>query len=220
MFASVLDDSTKRLLEARYLLDLCENNIHDSSSSDKDVILRGAVYVLLYGALEYTITHCVSRTIEILNGRELKLYEVLPSLWGLIYDSDCMRMETAGSNKKWENRYKLFKDFTKERLVKQIESTLFPSSNGNIKEKQLDRVWQTLGLKADMFEPDNLDVKYCLNDLANGRMAIAHGRECAPTVGSRKSYEEIEILYNSISRYISYIVECFKQYIDNEEYLQ
>ena len=59
MFASVLDDSTKRLLEARRLLDLCENNIHDSSSSDKDVILRGAVYVLLYGALEYTITHCV-----------------------------------------------------------------------------------------------------------------------------------------------------------------
>lgn len=53
MFASVLNDSTKRLLEARRLLDLCENNIHDSSSSDKDVILRGTVYVLLYGALEY-----------------------------------------------------------------------------------------------------------------------------------------------------------------------
>ena len=120
MFACVLDDSTKRLLEARCLLDLCKNDINDSSSSDKDVILRGTVYVLLYGALEYTITHCVSRTIEILNGRELKLYEVLPSLWGLIYDSDCKRMETAGSNKKWENRYKLFKDFNKEKLVKQI----------------------------------------------------------------------------------------------------
>ena len=77
-----------------------------------------------------------------------------------------------------------------------------------------------MGLKAQMFEQDNLDVKCYLNDLANGRMAIAHGRECASTVGSRKSHEEMEILYNSISRYISYIVECFKQYIDNKEYLQ
>lgn len=220
MFSRVLDDTTKRLLEAKRLLDMCENNKYDSNLPNNDAILSGTVYVLLYGALEYVITHCVSRTIEILNGRELKLYEVLPSLWGLIYDSDCKRMETAGSNKKWENRYKLFKDFTKERLVKQIESTLFPSSNGNIKEKQLDRVWQTLGLKAEMFEQDNLDVKYLLNDLANGRMAIAHGRECASTIGSRKSYEEIVNLYNSLSRYISYIVECFKQYIDNEEYLQ
>lgn len=220
MFSRVLDDTTKRLLEAKRLLDMCENSIYDSNSSYNDVILKGTVYVLLYGALEYVITHCVSRTIEILNGRELKLYEVLPSLWGLIYDSDCKRMETAGSNKKWENRYKLFKDFTKERFVKQIESTLFPSSNGNIKEKQLDRVWQTLGLKAEMFEQDNLNVKFYLNDLANGRMAIAHGRECASTIGSRKSYEEIVNLYNSLSRYISYIVECFKQYIDNEEYLQ
>lgn len=51
-------------------------------------------------------------------------------------------------------------------------------------------------------------------------MSIAHGRECASTVGSCKSHEEMEVLYNSISRYISYVVECFKQYIDNEEYLQ
>lgn len=218
MFAAVLDDSTKRLMEARYLLDMCENNIQDSN--DKDAILRGTVYVLLYGALEYTITHCVSRTIEILNGEKLKLYEVLPSLWGLIYNSDCMRMETAGSNKKWENRYKLFKDFTKEKFVKQIESTLFPSSNGNIKEKQLDRVWQTLGLKANMFESEKLDIRCNLDDLANGRMAVAHGRECASTVGSRKSYNEMIELYDSISRYISYIIECFKQYINNKEYLQ
>ena len=48
MFASVLDDSTKRLLEARYLLDLCENNIHDSSSSDKDVILSNSSKLSLH----------------------------------------------------------------------------------------------------------------------------------------------------------------------------
>lgn len=154
------------------------------------------------------------------NDKTLNLYEVLPSLWGLIYDSACKRIETAGTNKKWENRYKLFKELTKDKVIEQIESTLFPSSNGNIKEQQLDRVWKTFGIKAPMFEPEHMSVKQTLLDLANGRMAVAHGRECASQIGSLKSSSDLEELYDSISRYCSYLIECFTQYINQEEYLQ
>lgn len=220
MFSAVSQDSTKRLLEAKSLLDLCSNDVHDELTVNRDAVFKGAIYVLLYGALEFTITHCVSRTIEILNSKTLNLYDILPSLWGLVYDADCTRMEMAGVNKKWENRYKLFKELTKDKVVAQIESSLFPSSNGNIKEQQLDRVWKTLGLKAPMFEPDKQYVRQSLMDLANGRMAIAHGRECSSVIGSRKTKEELEQLYDSISRYCSYLIECFTQYISQEEYLQ
>lgn len=220
MFSVVSLDSTKRLLEAKRLMELCSNNKFDEEQATTDTVLRGVVYVLLYGALEFTITHCVSRTIEILNKKTLNLYQVLPSLWGLIYDSACKRIETAGTNKKWENRYKLFKELTKDKVIEQIESTLFPSSNGNIKEQQLDRVWKTLGIKAPMFEPEHMSVKQTLLDLANGRMAVAHGRECASQIGSLKSSSDLEELYDSISRYCSYLIECFTQYINQEEYLQ
>lgn len=220
MFSVVSLDSTKRLLEAKRLMELCSNNKFDEEQATTDTVLRGVVYVLLYGALEFTITHCVSRTIEILNKKTLNLYQVLPSLWGLIYDSACKRIETAGTNKKWENRYKLFKELTKDKVIEQIESTLFPSSNGNIKEQQLDRVWKTLGIKAPMFEPEHMSVKQTLLDLANGRMAVAHGRECASQIGSLKSFSDLEELYDSISRYCSYLIECFTQYINQEEYLQ
>ena len=220
MFTEVSLSSTKRLLEAKRLMELCSNNKFDEELSTTDSVLKGVVYVLLYGALEFTITHCVSRTIEILNDKTLNLYEVLPSLWGLIYDSACKRIETAGTNKKWENRYKLFKELTKDKVIEQIESTLFPSSNGNIKEQQLDRVWKTFGLKASMFEPEHMSVKQTLLDLANGRMAVAHGGECASQIGSLKSSSDLEELYDSISRYCSYLIECFNQYINQEEYLQ
>lgn len=220
MFSVVSLDSTKRLLEAKRLMELCSNNKFDEEQATTDTVLRGVVYVLLYGALEFTITHCVSRTIEILNKKTLNLYQVLPSLWGLIYDSACKRIETAGTNKKWENRYKLFKELTKDKVIEQIESTLFPSSNGNIKEQQLDRVWKTFGIKAPMFEPEHMSVKQTLLDLANGRMAVAHGRECASQIGSLKSSSDLEELYDSISRYCSYLIECFTQYINQEEYLQ
>lgn len=220
MFSVVSLDSTKRLLEAKRLMELCSNNKFNEEQATTDTVLRGVVYVLLYGALEFTITHCVSRTIEILNKKTLNLYQVLPSLWGLIYDSACKRIETAGTNKKWENRYKLFKELTKDKVIEQIESTLFPSSNGNIKEQQLDRVWKTFGIKAPMFEPEHMSVKQTLLDLANGRMAVAHGRECASQIGSLKSSSDLEELYDSISRYCSYLIECFTQYINQEEYLQ
>lgn len=220
MFTEVSLSSTKRLLEAKRLMELCSNDKFDEEQATTDSVLRGAVYVLLYGALEFTISHCVSRTIEILNNKTLNLYEVLPSLWELIYDSACKRIETAGTNKKWENRYKLFKELTKDKVIEQIESTLFPSSNGNIKEQQLDRVWKTFGIKAPMFEPEHMSVKQTLLDLANGRMAVAHGRECASQIGSLKSSSDLEELYDSISRYCSYLIECFTQYINQEEYLQ
>lgn len=220
MFTEVSLSSTKRLLEAKRLMGLCSNNKFDEELATTDSVLKGVVYVLLYGALEFTITNCVSRTIEIINDKTLNLYEVLPSLWGLIYDSACKRIETAGTNKKWENRYKLFKELTKDKVIEQIESTLFPSSNGNIKEQQLDRVWKTFGLKAPMFEPEHMSVKQCLLELAEGRMAVAHGRECASQVGSLKTAGDLEGLYDSISRYCSYLIECFTQYINQEEYLQ
>ena len=220
MFTEVSLNSTKRLLEAKILMELCSDDKFDEEQATTDSVLKGVVYVLLYGALESTITHCVSRTIEILNDKTLNLYQVLPSLWGLIYDSACKRIETAGTNKKWENRYKLFKELTKDKVIEQIESTLFPSSNGNIKEQQLDRVWKTFGIKAPMFEPEHMSVKQTLLDLANGRMAVAHGRECASQIGSLKSSSDLEELYDSISRYCSYLIESFTQYINQEEYLQ
>ena len=108
MFSAVSADVTQRLIEARTLIDICKDTTLNIKARFNESILLGNAYVLLYGALEYTITHCVYRTIELLNDESLSLYDVQPSLWGLIYNGDCMRMEQAGVNKKWENRYKLF----------------------------------------------------------------------------------------------------------------
>ena len=220
MFSAVNNDSIQRLIEAKELINICNDPNLKLGNHYNDRILMGSAYVLLYGALEYTITHCVFRTIELLNNESLKLYDVLPTLWGLIYNSDCDRIETSGTNKKWENRYKLFVHFTKSEMVQHIGDKLFPSSNGNIKETQLQRVWDTFGLKSPMFEPGFESVNSDLLTLANGRMAIAHGRERASLIGGATSIIELNNLYDSISRYCSYLISCFTKYIHDKEYLQ
>lgn len=221
MFSNVTADSTARLLEAKTLLDICNDASLNVGQHYNDRILYGSFYVLLYGALEYTISHCAYQAIAQLNTKNtMKLYELQPTLWGMILDPDCTRMESAGSNKKWEYRYYLFSKLTKDQAMQQIQSVLFPASNGNIKEKQLDRVWTTFGLKSPLFEPGYETVQQDLNTLANGRMAVAHGREKASTIGGGASITELTNLYNSISRYCSYLISCFTQYIVNEGYKQ
>lgn len=220
MYSAVSTDSTQRLLEAKSLIDICGDANLNLKATYNESVLLGSVYVLLYGALEFTITQCVYRTIELLNNENLKLYDVHPALWGLIYNGDCMRMEMASENKKWENRYKLFHQMTKTETVGRIEDALFPSSNGNIKEKQIQRVWQTFGLKSPMIELGQEIVNSHLQELADGRMGVAHGREKASFRGGRKSINELTDLYNSISRYCSYLIGCFTKYMQDREYLQ
>lgn len=220
MFSAVNADVTQRLLEAKTLIDICCDDRLKIKENYNECILLGNVYVLLYGALEYTLTHCVFRTIELLNNETLKLYEVQPALWGLIYNADCMRMEQAGVNKKWENRYTLFHQMTNTEEVHRIEDSLFPSSNGNIKETQIERIWKTFGIKSSMIEEGHEEMNGHLSTLANGRMAIAHGREKASAVGARTDIHELNVLYEEISRYCSYLINCFSQYIENKEYLQ
>lgn len=220
MFSDVSSESTTRLLEAKAVIDLCKDKSIPISSHIDTSILMGSVYVLIYGALEYTITHCSYTAINQLNTRALNLYDIQPSLWGMIFDPDCSRMESIGTNKKWEYRYQLFSKLTKTQAVQQISNVLFPASNGNIKEKQIERVWTTFGLKSPMFEPGHEDINNVLKDLAEGRMAVAHGREKASVRGGQKSIGELETLYDNISRYCSYLIDCFTKYITNNEYMQ
>ena len=105
-------------------------------------------------------------------------------------------------------------------MVQRVEDSLFPSSNGNIKETQIERVWLTFGLKSPMIEPGQEIMINNFSTLANGRMAVAHGREKSSTIGGQKSPDELMELYNDISRYCSYLINCFTLYIQNKEYLQ
>ena len=71
-----------------------------------------------------------------------------------------------------------------------------------------------------MIEPGQEIINTQLRELADGRMAVAHGREKASFRGGQKSVNDLMDLYNSISRYCSYLIGCFTKYMQDKEYLQ
>ena len=76
MFSDINAESTRRLTEAKSLVLLIKNEDLIRSLNLDSKVHKGAFFVLLYGALEYTITAVVQRCISILNKRQYDIHHV------------------------------------------------------------------------------------------------------------------------------------------------
>ena len=215
MFSDINAESTRRLTEAKSLVLLIKNEDLMRSLNLDSKVHKGAFFVLLYGALEYTITAVVQRCISILNKRQYDIHALKPTLYSLIFHKECNAIMDA-RDKKWTKRYELFSQLGGTKIAN-IEYCLFPTSIGNIKYSQLESIWNTFGITHDVVT--DVKIKGRLAALADNRNAIAHGRELASVIGGRYTISEIECIYNDINTYCSYIITVFEDYITNEMYL-
>lgn len=215
MFSDINSESNRRLSEVKSSLILIKNEEAIRHLSVDIKIHKGIFFVLLYGALEYTITASVQRCITIINNKNYNIQSLKPTIFSLIFHSECDAIADA-KDRKWTKRYNLFSQINNNKVCV-IEDHLFPTSKGNIKYQQLESIWKTFGVSAAVLT--DIKLKGRLSDLADNRNAIAHGRELASVVGGRYTATEIEHIYNDISGYCSYIISVFEDYITNEECL-
>lgn len=215
MFSDINAESTRRLTEARSLVLLIRNEELIQSLNLDSKVHKGVFFVLLYGALEYTITAAVQRCISILNRKQYDIHTLKPTLYSLIFHKECNAIMEA-RDKKWTKRYELFSQLEGNKIAN-IDDCLFPTSIGNIKYNQLESIWNTFGITRDVVT--DVKIKGRLAALADHRNAIAHGRELASVIGGRYTISEIDSIYNDISKYCSYIITVFEDYIMNEMYL-
>lgn len=215
MFSDINAESTRRLTEAKSLILLIKNEDLIQSLNLDSKMHKGVFFVLLYGALEYTITAVVQRSISILNKKQYDIHKLKPTLYSLIFHNECNAIADA-KDKKWTKRYELFSQLEGSKIAN-IDDCLFPTSSGNIKYNQLESIWNTFGITRDVVE--DVIIKGRLIALAEHRNAIAHGRELASVIGGRYTISEIESIYNDISTYCSYIITVFEDYIIDETYL-
>ena len=100
-----------------------------------------------------------------------------------------------------------------------MDTSLFPTSIGNIKMGQIEGVWKTFGIK-DPINPDiTKGYDQTLSSIADGRMKIAHGRETSTQVGATLTSAEVQKKLNDVDYYCSYVISCFEKYIANKDYI-
>lgn len=211
MFSDIDSESTRRLLESKVIFDYAKDQ---EALRHNAALYKGLFFVLLYGALEYTVTAAVQRCISKLNEKGFDVKALKPTLYSLVFNNECNSLIDS-RDKKWTKRYELFSKLDVSQSC-HIDESLFPTSTGNIKYQQMESIWKTFGISANIVNTNRIIGR--LDTLADNRNKIAHGRELPSSVGSSYTISEIEDFYNLISSYCSYILSVFQGYIDTEEF--
>ena len=216
MFASVQNEVNDRLNAVETILKSVKDGlVPDTEETLVNNVRKGVFFVVLYGALEYTITATVSVVIRTLNERAVNINSLRPRLLSIALHPQFDALKDARS-KMWIKRLDLLQKIELNDLFG-AEDSLLPVQNGNIKYKSIEFIWELFGLSSDVLPEKRIHGLF--DTLAENRMSIAHGRKTPQEVGRNYTKNELDFFYTLFKSYLSYVISSFETYVNNQEYL-
>ncbi len=219
MLRDVSTNFTERMREVRIFL-IMVNNLSTRSpttSSPELSISKGLFFVHLYGVFEYAVTTSVQKTLAIIDSESHCVSEFKLAMLSLVLDSKCRALNSVGLAKMWQTRIDLFSQITNTNTAK-INNMIIPTDGSNIKYKQLQSIWTTLCVQDPAIPRPILQGR--LEELAEHRNAIAHGRESPAIIGSRFTTSDLQKRLDDINELCIYIIDCLERYLVNKDYLK
>ncbi|MBV6826442.1 MAE_28990/MAE_18760 family HEPN-like nuclease [Pseudomonas sp. PD9R] len=202
-----------RLAEARELLSQIKNEEPQEGvpkpPTPLSSVLRGVIYVNLYGALEYAITQGVQSFINHLCGLRVSTKHLEQSLYSIALNSQLASARDGSEKKKWEARRAIFAG-VQSAAVCSIPDTVFGSFLHNVYPKTVLEIFLCLGINkpATLHESE---VGY-FSEITERRNAVAHGRESATDAGQGLSVQEVELRLNVVYSVCSYFLDTVEQH--------
>lgn len=213
MFSDVNQNSTQRIVEIREFLDFFSSQIPKPPITTPRYFntSKGLIFVQLYGVIEYTINSTVARSIFLLNSESVKILDVKPPIWGMVLNPELDSLNQA-NRKKWSKRLELFQKIALNENVS-IATDVMPTNGDNFHVPQLQSIWDTFQIRAPLFH----DVKFRgrLQDIVANRINIAHGNSSAADIGSAVTVIDLQERVTDVSKYCSYFISVFEDYINN-----
>jgi hypothetical protein len=218
MFADISQNSSKRLVEVRELLDFIKTMSPAPPIPETPTILiaKGLFFVLLYGAYEFTVKSIVNKSIEVINSECVPLNDCKPLLFSIALNSELDAIASM-TGKKWEKRKSLFDNFIKNPTIF-INAELFPTNGRNLTDKQLLTIWNSFAIEDPILPRNELIGR--IKELILNRNAIAHGTSSAIEIGSLNTISELYKKYSDISEVCSYVIQVFEDYLKRRKYLK
>lgn len=189
----------------------------DPVSGENATILRGLIFVHLYGAFEYAVTLSVQVLLQEITKVSVPYCEFEHLFHAIALDSDFKSVSDPGSKDKWHKR---------RLLLQRQASTEMCTLNDTVFHNQLQNIWyETL---SDLFEhlcivgapvPENRMRGY-IDEVVDYRNGIAHGRLSAREVGRGKTIEDIEKRLQAILEVVNHILNCFDDLLANRKFVE
>lgn len=210
-----------RLSEARELLKKIKQEEPEDGvprpPTPLSLTLRGLVYVSLYGAIEYTITHGTQAFISHLCSLKVNTKHLEHSLHSIALDSQLTSARESGEKKKWETRRAIFAKIEANEACT-IPEMVFGSFLHNVYPKTISEIFLCLDINkpATMAESE---IGY-FKEITEKRNAVAHGREAAGDVGKGLTTQDIEIRLNTTYSICSYFFDAIEEHASELRFIR
>lgn len=218
IFENILNESSQRLLQAKFILDEVKNESKKdpTSTSDKLKSKKGMVFIPLYSVIEYTLHNCATQFLTYLNGLDHPPKRYRNELLCLMLNSGFMSVANSSGSKTYSSRLSLINSFYASEPIP-FSSDCFPGDAMNVSLGVVQDVWKYFSLHDNLSE--RLGSLY-FDEIKNKRNEISHGRETSMSVGSRYTYKELMKRYTFVSDFRNLAIESFDNAISQGRYLE
>jgi len=218
MFDSVYSEYGDRIRQASVILASIEA-LSAGGTSEADELTKaqkGLLFILLYAAIEYSITASVSTFLSLLQTEARKPKEYKKYYLCTLLNAEFNAVLGSGKKKLWSKKAALLDGVFSEDPVS-IDNAVFPTDAINIGRDQIVEIWKMFHLPEPIF-PDGFN-HWFLTEVKEHRNAIAHGREKASTIGGRFTLDQLQTRYRAVDYLCTHIIGTFENTFASKEYL-
>ena len=209
--AAINTGSTERLIEIRESIDFIKSIIPAPPGAVPRHInnLKGQIFVQLYGVIEFTIVELLKTSLNFINSLSLNIADVKHSILSLILDPELESLKLV-SSKKWEKRFDLTEKL-RSNAICLISNSIMPTDGRNFGVNQFRSIWNVFSISDPIFH----DVAFQgrLSEIIGHRNKIAHGEYTASSIGSAQTVGDLYSRQTEVSRFCSYLISVFENYL-------
>ena len=180
--------------------------------------LKGLLFVLLYGCIEYSVTETIKVTESAISLQKVSLSKIKPTLITRFLHKDFDALHNVGRKQKWQKRLDFMQKLTTDDIITEniCDDLELPTDGKNIRHSQLKSIFDTFSISPQFLTPH---WGGRLNDIVDNRNAISHGNKTASSVGKPIFITDLKKRIDEVNQFCTEFIGIFSNYIQNKEYM-
>jgi hypothetical protein len=212
---------SERYTEVQGLLTYIGNSERPVGSTEPETQIvhafRGLFFVNLYGAWEYSITRALVQLYAAINSVNVEHRHLEHVVGSIALDSLFRSLSEAANRKQWEKRVNLLRRQVCAEAV-EIDDNVFMADIQSLKFKVLERIFIALDINTDPVP--QLSFRGLIDEVAERRSAVAHGRESPIEVGKNFRTDELRRRYDALSATSFHIIGVFEEIVSGKKFIR
>lgn len=193
---------------------ICDTNTGNTLLLDREAqkCLRAEAIIVLYNAIESTISNCVQLIYDAIHDDELKYFELsqpMRKMW-----LDFQLTPNMGIEGMRNVSYRIVENLS----LSKVSFSQFPNRiSGNLDMRQIINICKSLGITLGQI-PNSKNTAKILLGIKNKRNDLAHGNKSFSKIGSLLTINELLEYKKGTLFFLEYVIKVFQNYVDDKKY--